>query len=243
MSEVSFSAPPAALANIFHNVISMHKEKAGEAGQPLIYLRYQWDEDIGQGQIMAVGLGRYTAGLDWMPVEGGTRDGYAEVRVQGINTQKTDVVDDLKKLATGIRSTTTSKQARVYVTMDHKRLISVTYGPELVGELPDADPFDQTAGVYEKVEDFVDMMAELPAPAGPMAFKVGILAKLKEVKVTGGSPDMEVVDIAKHPDFDLIGLAVGPTFRGLVGALGREGYAAGGPWGDGPGRPNHLWKG
>lgn len=243
MSEVQFNAPPAALANIFHNIISMHKEKAGEAGQPLIYLRYQWDEETSQGQIMAVGYGRYTAGLDWMPVEGGTKDGYAEVRVLGINPEKTTIVDDLKKLAQGIRGTTTSKQQRVFVTMKDKHSISVTYGPELVGELADADPFDQTAGKYEKVEDLVDEMASLPAPAGPMAFKVGILAKLKEIKVTGGSPDMEVVDIAKHPDHDLIGLAVGPTFRGLVGALGRQGYAAGGPWGDGPGRPEHLWKG
>lgn len=245
MSEIQFQAHPAALYNVLNNVVTIHKEKPSETGQPLIYLRYQWDEGAQppQGQLMAIGLGRYAAGLDWLPAEGGTQDGYAEVRVQGINLAKTDIVDDLKKLASGIRGTSTARAARVFVTMRHKHSISVSYGEELIGELADMDPFDQTVGQFNHVEDMVDDLISQPTLAGPMAFKVGILARLKDIKVTGGAPDMEVVDIAKHPNHNLVGLAVGPTFRGLIGAIGREEYAAGGPWKDGPGRPDHLWKG
>lgn len=242
---VRFRVQPAALANVFHNALTIAKEKPKESPQPLIYLRYTWDDEVNAGQLMAIGAGRYAAGLDWYDTEGSDQ-GYAEVRVLGVNPEKNDLVDDLAKLASKVRGTTTSKNAFVDVEIDHKRSILVTYGAELLGELADQDEWDLTMGndgkpgIFEQVEDLVDFLQDCPAPPGPATFNLDILSKLKDLKVTGLPATLGVVDMTKHPDQNLIGVAVGPRFRGLIGALNRESYAAGGPWGDGPGRPEHL---
>jgi hypothetical protein len=242
---ISFRANPKALANVIHNALTMAKEK--NPRQPLLLLRYTWDTDRATGQIMAIGMSKFTAGLDWMDVEQGTEDGYAEIRVLGVNPDKTDIVDDLTKLASAIRKASAAASALVGVTIDHKHMLSVQYGEEFLGELADADEYDLTSGnegepgFFEKVEDMVDQINNHPAPVAPTAFNLEVIGKCKDVKVTGMPMDWGVIDLAKHPDKDIIGVAVGPTFRGVVGAVDREGYAQGGRWMDGPGDPSHLF--
>jgi hypothetical protein len=241
---ISFRANPKALANVMHNALTMAKEK--NPRQPLLLLRYTWDAERGVGQIMAIGMSKFTAGLDWMDVESGTEDGYAEIRVLGVNQEKTDLVDDLTKLASAIRKASAAASAVVGVTIDHKHALTVQYGEELLGELADADEYDLTSGMegergfFEKVEDMVDDLNSQPAPTAPLAFNLEVIGKCKDVKVTGMPMDWGVIDLAKHPTKDIVGVAVGPTFRGVVGVIDRDGYAQGGRWHDGPGDPSHL---
>ena len=241
---VKFRVNPKSFANLLHNALTMAKGKNPK--QPLIYLRYGWDAERGLGQATAIGISQFSAGLDWVDVENGTEDGYAEIRVLGVNTEKTDVVDDLTKLASAIRSTSAAAHALVSVTIDHKRSITVEYGDQLLGELADGDEYDLTTGMegqpgmFDKVEDLIDQITSMPAPTAPIAFNLDIIGRCKDLKITGMPGDWGVVDLAQHPTKNLVGVAVGPRFRGVVGSIDREGYAQGGRWLDGPGDPSHL---
>ena len=243
MVVVSFRANPKQLANLFHNALTMAKGKP--AKQPLVYLRYSWDEERSVGQLMAVGISQFSAGLDWIDVESGTPDGYAEIRVLGVQTEKTDIVDDLTKLGSAVRSTSAAQSALVGVTIDHKMSMTVEYGEDLLGELADGDEYDLTTGMegelgmFEKVEDMVDSINSHPKPAGPIAFNLDIITRCKDLKITDVTTP--IVDIARHPEKDLVGVAVGPRFRGVVAGIDRDGYAQGGRWFDGPGDPSHLF--
>jgi len=243
---VSFRANPKALANLLHNALTMAKGK--KPVQPLVYLRYTWDADRGKGQLMAIGVSQFTAGLDWMEVESGTEDGYAEIRVLGVNQEKTDLVDDLTKLGSAIRSTSAARDAAVGVDIEHKRSMIVQYGEDFLGELADGDEWDLTTGmegspgIFDRVEDLIDQVNSCPAPDGPVAFNLDIITRCKDLKITGSPADSSVMDLAAHPDptKNLVGVAVGPSFRGVVSAINRGVYAKGGPWLDGPGDPSHL---
>lgn len=248
MEPVSFTIQPAALANLLHNVVTISKEKPKEDPLPLVYLRYQYDDETGTGQLMGIGSGRHTAGLDWLEIPGGP-DAYAEVRVTGVAAVKTDIVDDLVKLGSRIRGTSMSKSAAVEVIMRHKESISAMYGREFLGELADGDPDDTTAGqpgkpgIFERIEDLVDELTANPAPAGPVAFTTDLVARCKDIKVTGLPATWGIVDLSADRKRNLVAVAIGPTFRGLLGGIDRGKYAAGGPWHDGPGRPEHLLTG
>jgi len=241
---VSFRANPKAFANMLHNALTMAKGK--NPRQPLIYLRYGWDAERATGQATAMGISQFSAGLDWIDVESGEEDGYAEIRLLGVNTEKTDLVDDLTKLASAIRATSAARDAVVGVTIDHKQSITVMYGEELIGELADADEYDLTTGMegqpgmFDRLEDLIDQINSMEAPTAPLAFNLDIIGRCKDLKITGMPGDWGVVDLAKHPTKNLVGVAVGPRFRGVVGSIDREGYAQGGRWLDGPGEPSHL---
>jgi hypothetical protein len=241
---VKFRANPKAFANMLHNALTMAKGK--NPRQPLIYLRYGWDHDRGVGQATAIGISQFTAGLDWTDVEAGEEDGYAEIRLLGVNPEKTDLVDDLTKLTSAIRSTSAARDALIEVSIDHKSALTVYYGTELLGELADGDEYDLTTGMegqpgmFDKVEDLIDQINSMPAPDCPIAFNLDVIGRCKDLKITGMPADWGVVDLAKHPTKNLVGVAVGPRFRGVVGSIDREGYAQGGRWLDGPGEASHL---
>lgn len=242
---VTFSANPKALANLFHNALTMAKSK--NPRQPLIYLRYAWDADRGVGQLTAIGISQFAAGLDWIDVEGGTEDGYAELRVLGVQPTKTEVVDDLTKLASAVRSTSAARDATVGVVIDHKGMMSISYGADFLGELGDADEYDLTTGMegepgmFDKVEDLIDEVNAATTRPAPVAFSLDVIGRCKDLKITGMPADWGVIDLVQHPTKSLVGVAVGPRFRGVVGSVDRASYAQGGRWNDGPGEACHLF--
>lgn len=219
---ISFGVHPIAFANVISNVLTM--SLMSDAPEPLIYLRYQWDDMEQEGQIMAIGIGRISAGIDWVKTEGGTRNGYAEVHLLGKNPNKTDVVDDLKKLQTALRKTSSARDAVVTVQMENCHSMTVTYNDELVGELGDLWDYRTHSHVYDGIEDMVDLMEECEAPTMPTSLDVSLLSKLNDIKVMGKPSSWGVADLAKHPEQDILGVAMGPTFRGLIGTIVREGF-------------------
>jgi hypothetical protein len=237
---VTFRVNPKTLANTLHNALTMAKGK--KPVQPLILLRYDYRPG-GKGELTAIGVSQYSAGMDWCEVEGGT-DGHAEIRVLGANPEKTDVVDDLTKLASSVRSTSAAASALVTVTIEHKQRMTVEYGTELLGELGDGDEYDLTTGMdgqpgtFDIVEDLIYQVNDCPQPDGPVALNLDIIARCKDLKIM----ESQVMDLAAHPDptKNLVGVAVGPRFRGLVASIDRAVYAKGGPWLDGPGDASHL---
>lgn len=243
---VSFTARPKALADLFNNVVVFSKEKNKAFRQvPYVQLAYTWDDQRNTGVLKAVGRGKYTACRQSLDVENGTKEESAEVRVLTINPDKTDIVDDLTKLGSAVRKTSAAKDARVKVTITDLDSILISYADELVGELGEEDPDDTSAGdeeelgLFEEVEEMLDEILESPVAETPLLFLIELIARLKDIKVTDFTGD-PAVDMTKNPQSNAVGVAVGPDFRGLIVSVGREGYASGGKWGDGPGDPSHL---
>lgn len=226
MTEVSFNLHPKNLANLFSNLVAIGKQKAGEpAGSPVAMLRYNFDDETGVGQLAGVSCSRYCAGLDWVEVYGGEQ-GYAEVVVLLVNPEKTDLVDDLAKLATQVRGTGTAQDSRVHVTMRDGHSITVVSGEQVIGELGEADSGRRYGAVLDRVEDELDAVLSAPQKPTPTAFNIDLLGRLKDVKATGLPATWGMVDMFHHPELDVVAVAVGPTFRGLVGSIARGGYAA-----------------
>lgn len=237
---VEFWVNNKAFANLLHNALCMAKEPLANAVHPYLYLRYTFDPDSRRGQLMAAGMSRFAAGLDCTLVEPGAQDGYAELMLRPVSPVKGGIVDDVAKLASGIRGVSSAASATVAVRIEHRDRITVSYGSDLVGELADLNPGIEPSKFY-MVEDMVDELAAAAAPVTPTAFNITVLNRIKDLKITGMPGDWGVMDVAQHPNKDIVGVAVGPNFRGLLGVIDRAKYMQGGKWGDGPGNPDHLF--
>ena len=171
-------------------------------------------------------------------MEGGTPDGYAEVRVTGHAAIKSEFVDDLAKLESVVRRVGSRADLTVGVVMRHRHSISVFHGDGLLGELGDQDEDKSDRRTFfDAIEDMIDDF-ESGHRGTPSMFDLSVLGKLNKLKP---GAKMGFADIAQHKTLDLVGVRVGPTFNALVAGINREGFKNGGPWGDGPGTPGHLF--
>jgi hypothetical protein len=228
---IKFVAQPKALSVMLKNVLAFTKETGkGKRGSPDVLL--QVDKDGRDGTVAAVGFARYAACRDWLEVRGVEGDEVGQLLLLGHNDQKTDVLDDLQKLAMAIGKTSTAAGAQVFVEIHHRQKITVEYGGELVGELADTG---RSAAPHERLEDVLDK-GEWGPLAGPTALQIETVARLRDVK-----SDSPVVDLAQLPgDSEKVALQVGDSFMGIISAVDRDLFASGGPWGDGPGSPEKL---
>jgi hypothetical protein len=231
---IKFVVQPTELATMLKNVLAFTKEIGkGKKGSPDILL--QVDREGRAGTAAAIGFARYAAARDWTDVMGVEGDEVAQVLVRARAEQKSDVIDDLHKLAMAIDKTSKAKGAQVFVEIHHRQKITVEYGGELVGELADSGASTQP---HEAIDELLER-TDWSNPPGPKAFLVETMARLKDVKSV--SP---VVDMAQLPgNEDVVALQVGDSFIGVIGTVDRDVFAAGGPWGDGPGTPGRLLTG
>lgn len=244
MTQLTVSASPRALSRMLKNVIAMVTELRGEPATTMPYVLISAESltDRTDAVLRATGRGLYTAGTDsveaWSDVPG-----RAAVRVLAVNPDKTDEVDDLRKLATAIGSTSTARDARVFLVITDRHSVSVSYGETFLGELGEVDPEGQldgdeaTLGWFEEVHDALDGIVRAPETTRRLAYSVSLLSRLKDIKTENGCT---VADFKVHPQHNTVGIALGETFRGLYEGIDRFGYATGGPWGDGPGNPDCL---
>ena len=226
MGEIGFLVNPKALAAVLGNAVAIMKERIARDAPTHALIRYEYDPETGKGQVQCVGVGRWAAGLDWCEVEGGP-DAYAETVVLASNPAKTDIVDDLAKLATAIRGTSTAQSALVRVTMLHGYSIGVTFGDEFLGELAHDDTVAR--GPFNQAENMIDLLEESPVKHSPTLFHQDVIGRLAHIKAAGRSADWGMVDMAQHPTLPVAGIKIGPTFRALLGQVEREAYAATGP--------------
>ena len=223
----TFTIHPKELADLLANAVDIGKDKTTH---PLIYLRASGDS------LFAYGRGRYLAGRDSRPLTAETPQ-YGELVI----TQ-----DEASELATALRKVEGAgrKGTTVDVILSERQQFTVQNGPDyILCELPDADtnavsfgePYEMSD--WEEIDELLTEIQQDPHTAQPLAFQKDVLGTMNKIRA-----DSPVMDIASHPNGRVVGIALGSTFRALVAGVGREGYASGGKWGDGPGKPDHLWE-
>lgn len=241
MSPIRFSVNPKELADVLANAYEIGHEKSGVAPLPHIMLAYQPAPDGKVGMVVAYGVGRYASGR-------------AHMNLVGLPSTESAVVcidrDTVYELQKALRAVLGGKKAIASVAMsgepfevtvkDENGLpvqstvnLYITAGEQPIADLVDSDP----DGKSDKWFDLVDELLATAKHerAGAVTFSVDVLTRL--TKIRGGHG---VVDIKTTDNPDVVAVALGGTFRGLIGEVNRKQYAAGGANGDGPGRPDHL---
>lgn len=221
-----FSIHPKHLADMLANAVDIGKDKTTH---PLIYLRASVDT------LHVYGRGRYTAGKDSRSFEAETPQ-YAEIVI---------TEDEAAELATALRGVegVGRKETLVTTAMVERGTLTVTNGADTLCELPDADTNEVSFGMPDEVSDWeeIDILLGEIAKGGPplthYGFQKDILARMNKIRA-----DSTVMDFALHPESHAMGIALGSTFRAIIAGVDRKHYANGGKWGDGPGRPEHLWE-
>lgn len=208
------------------NAVDIGKDKTTH---PLIYLRVSADT------LFVYGRGRYTAGRDSRSFEAETPQ-YAEIVI---------TEDEAAELAQALRGVEGVGRKETLVTMavTERGTLTVTYGEDTLCELPDADTNEASFGMPDEVSDWEEidiLLGELCNAKRDLTrfgFQKDILARMNKIRA-----DSTVMDIALHPTGHAVGIAMGSTFRALIAGIDRKHYANGGKWGDGPGKPEHLWE-
>lgn len=224
----TFLMHPKHLADMLANAVDIGKDKTTH---PLIYLRVSADT------LHVYGRGRFTAGKDSRPFDSDEPQ-YAELVI---------TEDEAAELATTLRGVEGAgrKETLVMVTLTERDKLTVEYGAEQLCSLPDADTNEVSFGMPDEVSDWeeIDLLlaeiinAQQAAVLPPLGFQKDVLARMNKIRA-----DSVVMDFASHPEGHAVGIALGSTFRALIAGVDRQFYANGGKWGDGPGKPEHLWE-
>lgn len=221
----TFQIHPKVFADALKSVLGFTKDAKGI---PDVLL------EVAQGQLRIVAIGQHCAARQAVRIEG-IGDAEEAVLVLGHNPEKTDVVDDLAKIAQGSTPGTktgisSAKGATLAVTIKDGQKFEVMDGANLIGELPDT-------GRDSKAHDWLDenLSGESIALDGPEAFSVSTITKLSSIK-----SDSPVVDFARLKGTRYMVLKCGTEFMGLMTPVDRESFVQGGPWHDGPGSPEKL---
>lgn len=231
---LQFILPPAALSAILKSVLAF---TATTKGQPPRYphVLLHAERDGRRGIVAVTGFSRALAARDWAPTMGAEGDEVAEVLLVAANPENTELVDDVHKLAQAVGKLSKAADARVFVTVVDGARLTVEYGGQLVGELA-AVQVPDSWGSWDRLDGWLS--ADTQPLAGPTTFLLDTIGRL--TKIPGGI----AADLAAIPDLPgFVKVAVGPTFRALMATVDRHLFAAGGPWGDGPGTEEHLLDG
>lgn len=232
---VTIMLHPKPLADALSNAVAVSKELASVPSCPNIMITATG------GSLYVYGVGRYAGGRTRVPTD---------MAVAGEETV-TITREQAEGLATALRKVLGGQAASVGVTMDAAHFpvvvkdehgmpvqqwanFHVATGDEPLAAFMEADPDDVWGWQFDVVDDVhADQPGVVPTP---VAFTLDIMARFSKLKGAG-----KVIDMRTTKQPQLLAVAVGPDFRGVVAAVDRELYKVGGPGGDGPGSPDHLF--
>ena len=226
----TFTIHPKDFSDLLSNAVDIGKDRPAVSINELVMLSCS-------GAILsAYGRGRYTAGRDWRQVD-------TDIPLSGAVTLTESECEELAAALRGVEGSG-RKGTTVTVTLSDRQALRVTTGTDILCELPDADPTSATFGEPDEVSDWEEIdnlisvieEAALTQQRGPWAVATEILTRINKIRA-----DTHVADFAIHPSGRIAGVSLGISFRALVAGVGREGYSQGGKWGNGPGKPEHLW--
>lgn len=199
----------------------------------------RWSKIV--GHIEALGRGRYCASHEKRPALISPAPGRQTHRALHVDDVK-DVAGQLKKLEGVGRAGTT-------VTIEFGERTRIMSGPDLVADLADADPDNETWGDTEHVglwEEIETAMAREPLQSPAIAFTRDLIARLGKIRIGKVQQGTDVWDFALLGG-NTVGVRFGPNFTGLLEGVQRKstltvlGYEDGGMYGDGPGLPGSLF--
>ena len=225
-----FQTHPKTLVDLLGNAVDIGKDPASVSVNNLVML------SVAGGRLFSYGRGRYSAGMDWRDIELGADVPYA-LCITLTEAEAGELASALRGVEGYAR-----KGSVVAVTFTDRTRLEIRSGSEVVCDLPDADPDDETFGNPDEVSDWEEIEALIietaakPRLTSPFAMGLDILTRLNKIR-----SDSTFADFAVHPDGRRIAVALGTSFRGVVVGADRAMYVTGGLNGDGPGRPEHLW--
>ncbi len=226
---------PKPLADALSNAVAVSKELASVPSCPNIMVT------TAGGSLYVYGVGRYAGGRTRVHIDTPIS---ADETVTITRDQAEGLASALRKVLGGQAATvslTLSAQPFPVVVKDEHGMpmqqwanFHVAAGEEPLAAFMEADPDDVWGWQFDVVDDVhADAPGVVPTP---VAFTTDIMARFSKLKGAGKIIDMRTT---KQPQ--LLAVAVGPDFRGVVAAVDRELYARGGHGGDGPGHPDHLF--
>lgn len=170
-----------------------------------------------------------------VPIVGGKVIDYWHVTVTARHEKKSGYVDDVTTLKAAIIAPMTTKHNTLTVEMGET--LTVLNGTELVGELADHDE-QRADAYYDKAIELLDAPVVDLDPI--TSFSAATLARFNGVKLDTFGTLAPIVTLGKLPNKPVALWRIGDQVRGAVALIAQQVYTAGGPWKDGPGKPDHM---
>lgn len=230
MADLTFSVHPVELANALFNAVEVSKDAGGRPGCPHVMICHQPDDAGEKGLVIVYGIGRIVGGRTTLTLDSAAPEGYASVSIPRERAQ------ELQSL---LRGQGGGKAARVSVRICEEGLESVGFdedGEPDVGffnlivtngsgpfvELADSDPERE----WDRHFDLIDStLATKQGPReGPVAFSLEGMDRVTALKGVG----TKILDLAGTSRPQVVAVAVGPGWRGIMGTIDAGIYAAGG---------------
>lgn len=192
------------------------------------------------GSLLILGASPYVGALEEVAIVNTTPFDPADIDVVKVAPVKTEVIDDLTKALSALSKTSKARDAVITLEVEQGARIAFYAGTTLIAELP---AHGTPRSYFEAVLSWID--ADPTQLTAPTMFNAGVLSRFKGVRARGGGN--------KPPNVDLAGdvtpqgaraprllFKIGETLTGVVATINRDQFAAGGPWGDGPGTPGSI---
>lgn len=226
MTDLTFSVHPVELANAIFNAVELSKDAGGRPGCPNIMIEYGPDKAHEMGEVTVYGIGRIAGGRTVLTLDSGAPDTFVYVCIPREKAQT---------LQTMLRNQGGGKAARVSVriseegveTVDfdedgepevgfHNLIISNAEGP--FAELMESDPQDEWGRHLGLIALF---LGKTKGPhEGPIAFSLEAMDRITALKGLGS----KIVDISSTDRDQVVAVAVGPAFRGIIATIDRPLY-------------------
>ena len=225
MADLNFSIRPIELADALYNAVTLAQDTGGLPGCPHVLISYQRGSDERTGAVTVYGVSRLIGGRTTVNLETQAPDEYVSVCIGR------DYADEVQSLLRSYgRAKSTMVGVRIseegYDTVDFGddgepvvRTVhfSITKGEDTVVELAESDP----DGAYNHRFDLVDMWTTSATSGGPTALTFEAIKRITSLKGLGAT----TVDLAQTTNPNVLALAAGPHFRGVLGLVDREVYA------------------
>lgn len=224
MADLSFSVRPIELADALFNACLLGQDALGKPGCPHVLISYDKGPDGRTGTVTVYGVSRIIGGKTTIPLETVAPDEYVSVC---IGRDYADQVQSLlrsygraKSTMIGVRICEDGYDTVEFGEDDSPTVrtvhFAITKGEETVVELAESDP----AGDYNQYFDMVDTFASSRNLAGPAAFTFEAVKRVTNLKGLGAT----TMDLAQTENPNVIALASGAHFRGILGRIDRDAY-------------------
>ncbi|HEX9089362.1 MAG TPA: hypothetical protein VF867_17860 [Arthrobacter sp.] len=228
MADLNFGVRPIELADALYNAVELSAETGGPPGCPHVLISYQPDASGTVGAVVICGVSRIVAGKTTIILETQAPDSYASV---AIHREKAGEIQSVlrtfgrgKSTRVGVRICEEGFDVVEFDDEDEPVVatvnLMVTKDDAEVAALADSDP----EGKWDRHFDMID---EYLIGSGAPLLHPALLSfdALKRVLSLKGL-EARAVDIAMTKRENVLALAAGPHFRGVIGCLDREAYVA-----------------
>jgi hypothetical protein len=229
VADLNFGIHPIALADALYNAVELSAESGGRAGCPHVLISYQRDPEGRVGMVVVTGISRIAGGRTIILLDTTAPEDCATVAIHR---------DKAAQISSALRGFGRAKSTRVgvricedgYDTVDFDEddepvvttvNLAVQKGEEEpLAELADSDPGREFDRHFDLLDGYLNT-AGGPL-TGPTAFSIEAMKRIINLK----GLESKAVDLAETANKHVVAVSAGPHFRGVLGSLDREVYAA-----------------